>query len=186
MQPRGYRGRVDAQSVLDLIAGARPRGQFAFVGIGGRGGAGKSTLAARIPAAQVVGTDEFWDGDGFDLDRLRAEVFEPLVAGREAHYASWDWAARRAGGERTVPATGVVVVEGVCALHRMFRDDYDVRIWVEAPYEVRLARGVARDGEGARETWVERWMPSEDRYVERDDPIACAHLVVDGSRSLDG
>jgi hypothetical protein len=23
-------------------------------------------------------------------------------------------------------------------------------------------------------------MPSEDRYVESDDPIACANLVVDG------
>ena len=82
--------------------------------------------------------------------------------------------------------TGVVVVEGVCALHRMFRDDYDVRVWVDAPYDVRLERGVARDGEASRRTWVERWMPSEDRYVERDDPIACAHVIVDGSRPLGG
>jgi uridine kinase len=85
-----------------------------------------------------------------------------------------------------VTPTGVVVVEGVCALHRMFRDDYDVRAWVEAPSDVRLARGVARDGEAARRTWVERWMPSEDDYVERDDPIACADVIVDGSRPLDG
>ena len=62
----------------------------------------------------------------------------------------------------------------------MFRDDYDVRVWVEAPYDVRLARGIERDGEEARETWVERWMPTEDRYVERDDPVSCAHIVVDG------
>jgi hypothetical protein len=53
---------------------------------------------------------------------------------------------------------------------------------VEAPYEVRLARGVARDGEAARVTWVDIWMPSEDRYVERDDPVACAHLVLDGGQ----
>jgi uridine kinase len=177
---------VDAGPVLDLIAAARPDRPFTFVGIGGRGGAGKSTLARQIPGAQIVGTDEFWDGGGFDLDRLRAEVFEPLVAGRTARYASWNWAARRAGGERTVSPHGVVVVEGVCALHRMFRDDYDVRAWVEAPYDVRLARGVARDGEAARQMWVERWMPSEDRYVERDDPIACADVLVDGSRPLAG
>jgi uridine kinase len=176
---------VDAQPVLDLIGAVDPVRRFTFVGIGGHGGAGKSTLAARIPGAQVVGTDEFWDGEAFDLGRLRAEVFEPLVAGREARFASWDWAGRRPGGDRTVAPRGVIVVEGVCALHRTFRDDYDVRVWVDAPYEVRLARGVARDGEASRETWVERWMPSEDRYVERDDPIACAHLVVDGSFPLD-
>jgi uridine kinase len=175
---------MDARPVLDLIAAARPARGFTFVGIGGRGGAGKSTLAARIPRAEVVGTDEFWDGAGFDLARLRAEVFEPLLSGRPARYASWNWQGGRAGGERTVAPDGVVVVEGVCALHRMFRDDYDVRVWVDAPYETRLERGVARDGEAARETWVERWMPGEDRYVEQDDPVACADVVVDGGGAL--
>jgi uridine kinase len=171
---------MDARPVLELIAAVSPERGFTFVGIGGRGGAGKSTLAARVPAAQVVSTDEFWDGAGFDLERLRAEVFEPLLEGGAARYASWDWSAGRARGERSVTPEGIVIVEGVCALHRMYRDDYDVRVWVEAPYEVRLARGVARDGEAARATWVERWMPGEDRYVERDDPVACADVVVDG------
>jgi len=55
-----------------------------------------------------------------------------------------------------------------------------VRVWVEAPAELRLARGVARDGEDARRTWVDVWMPSEDRYVERDDPVGCADLVISG------
>ena len=172
---------MDASRVLELISAADASRGFTFVGIGGRGGAGKSTLAAQVPRAQVVSTDEFWDGEEFDLRRLRAEVFDQLCSGREARFASWDWGARRPGGVRTVAPEGIVVVEGVCALHRMFRDDYDVRVWVEAPYEVRLARGVARDGEEARRTWVERWMPSEDRYVERDDPVSCADIVVDGA-----
>jgi uridine kinase len=175
---------MDAGPVLDLIAAAGPARAFTLVGIGGRGGAGKSTLAAMIPHARVVSTDEFWDGEEFELSRLRSEVFEPLLAGREARYSAWDWAGHRQGGTRVVDPSGVIVVEGVCALHRMFRDDYDVRVWVEAPYETRLARGIARDGEAARATWVERWMPSEDRYVERDDPVACADLVVDGSGRL--
>jgi uridine kinase len=171
---------MDAQPVLDLVASVTPSRPFTFVGIGGRGGAGKTTLASRIDGAQVVSTDEFWDGERFDLARLRAEVFAPLLDGRPAEYASWDWDARRPGPPRVVQPAGIVVVEGVCALHRRFRDDYDVRVWVEASYETRLARGVARDGEAARATWVEQWMPSEDRYVESDDPIACADLVVDG------
>jgi uridine kinase len=176
---------MDAQPVLDLIAAAaRPARPFTLVGIGGHGAAGKSTLAGMIPAAHVVSTDEFWDGVGVELTRLRAEVFEPLLAGDTARYAAWDWAAHLPGGTRVVEPSGVIVVEGVCALHRMFRDDYDVRAWVEAPFETRLARGVARDGEAARATWVERWMPSEDRYVERDDPISCADVIVDGSVPL--
>lgn len=174
---------MDARPVLELIAAASPQRGFTLVGIDGRGGAGKSTLAALIPDATVISTDEFWDGESFDVGRLRADVFEPLLAGRDAHFATLDWEARRPGDEQTVPPMGVVVIEGVCALDRRLRDAYDVRVWVEAPYAVRLARGVARDGEVARETWVECWMPMEDRYVAKDDPVSCADVVVDGSET---
>ena len=160
---------------------ARSGGGLVLVGIGGRGGAGKTTLARAIPGAQVVSTDEFWDGEGFDIPRLGREVVTPLSAGRAARFSSYDWAQKRLRGSRTVEPEGVVVVEGVCALHRLLRDAYAVRVWVEAPYDVRLARGLERDGEAARSTWVDVWMPSEERYVERDDPVGCAHLVVDGT-----
>ena len=133
-----------------------------------------------FPDAQIVSTDEFWDGEGFDLDRLEREVVAPLARGDAATFASYDWAARETRGSRTVEPTGVVIVEGVCALHRKLRDAYAVRVWVEASYDVRLARAIARDGEAARQTWVDVWMPSEDRYVERDDPVGCADLVVSG------
>ncbi len=175
---------VDARPLLDLIAVASEDGGFVLVGIGGHGAAGKTTLARMIPDAQLVSTDEFWDGEGFDIERLSREVVTPLSRGRIARFASYDWSARRPRGSRTVEPSGIVVVEGVCALHRALREAYAVRAWVDAPYDVRLARGVARDGEAARATWVDVWMPSEDRYVERDDPVSCAHLVVDNPEML--
>jgi uridine kinase len=164
------------------IATLAPARALVLVGIGGRGGSGKTTLARSIRDAQVVATDEFWDGSSFELQRLRTEVIEPLRAGREARFHGFDWARQRPfDTPRAIRPEGVVVVEGVCALHTLFRDAYDFRIWVEAPREVRLARGVARDGEAARSTWESRWMPMEDQYVERDDPVACADLIVDGT-----
>jgi len=173
---------MDARPVLELIEGAGAgEERLVLVGIGGHGGAGKTTLARMIPGAQIVSTDEFWTGEAFDLERLSREVVAPLSVGTVARFASYDWSARRTRGLRVVEPVGIVVVEGVCALHRTLRNAYAVRIWVDAPYDLRLARGVARDGEAARATWVEVWMPSEDRYVERDDPVACAHLVVGGA-----
>jgi len=172
---------MDVQTVLELVAAAHSDADVVLVGIGGHGGAGKTTLARMIPDAQIVSTDEFWDGEAFDIDRLLREVVTPLSQGVVAHFASYDWAAREQRGLRTVEPAGVVVVEGVCALHRTLRNAYAVRVWVEAPADVRLERGVARDGEAARTTWVDVWIPSEDRYVERDDPVSSAHLIVDGS-----
>jgi uridine kinase len=172
---------VDAQPLIDLIDRCGAEQALVLVGIGGRGCAGKSTLAQLISEAQVVGTDEFWDGSDFRLDRVRTEVLVPLAAGRAATYEGWNWAARAAAGLLTVSPTGVVVIEGVCALHRDLRSFYDVRAWVETPRDIRLARAVRRDGEEARSTWLEQWFPREEQYVAADDPTGCADLVIDGS-----
>jgi uridine kinase len=172
---------MDAGPVLERITVLARQRAFVLVGIGGHGGAGKTTLARMVPGAAIVSTDEFWDGTRFDLARLRREVLDALVHGRPATFASFDWIAGEARGERAIEPAGVVIVEGVCALHTMFRDDYQVRVWVEAPRDVRLARGVERDGEEARATWENVWMPMEDAYVASDDPISAADLIVDGS-----
>lgn len=167
--------------MLDLIAASAGRRDLTLVGIGGRGAAGKTTLARLVPEAQVVATDAFWDGGRFDLERLRRDVLEPLLLRQGAQYEAWDWAAQQPAGRRSVEPLGIVVVEGVCALHRLLRAAYDVRVWVDAPREVRLARAVARDGAASRTEWEDRWLPSEDRYVERDDPVSCAQVVIDSA-----
>lgn len=175
---------MDVSTALRLIDDARGTGPLVLVGIGGHGGAGKTTLARLVRDAQTVSTDEFWDGSGFDVPRLRREVLTPLLEGRPARFSSWSWATGRPGGTRTIEPHGLVLVEGVCALHRALRDAYALRLWVEAPAEVRLARGVARDGEAARTTWSDVWMPREDAYVARDRPAECAHAIVDGTAAL--
>jgi uridine kinase len=174
-----------AGPVLDRVAAliaARPiERPFVLVGIGGRGCSGKTTLARQIPSAQVVGTDEFWDGAEFELSRLRTEVLDAILRGEPATYDAFSWERQEPVAEpRVVRPEGVIVIEGVCGLHALFRDAYDLRVWVDAPRELRLARAIARDGEGARRIWEEKWLPSEDRYVERDDPISAADLIVEG------
>ncbi len=170
--------------IIERISAIR-EASLVLVGIGGHGASGKSTLAQliaeHVPNTQVVATDSFWNGSEFELGRLRTDVVDELLTGQTATYDDWDWATKQLRPGRRVTPDGVVIIEGVCALHRMFRDDLAVRIWIDAPYEVRLARGVERDGESSRDTWVSVWMPNELAYVQRDDPITCAHVIVDGT-----
>ena len=177
------------ERTLELPSARRdPTRGFVTVGIGGHGGSGKSTLALAIAGSrtgadvQIVPTDSFWDGTQFDLPRLRTQVLDCLLRGETAVYDEWDWHAKRLIERRSVAPTGIIVIEGVCALHQMFRDDLDVRIWVDATRDLRLARGVARDGEAMRSTWTDVWMPSEEAYVARDNPAAVAQFIFDGTR----
>ena len=95
----------------------------------------------------------------------------PLASGARAG------AARRTRlGPRVAPAD-FVILEGVSASREAFHPFLTYSIWVEAPADVRLRRGLERDGEGARAQW-EKWMAQEDRYVERERPRERADLVV--------
>jgi len=63
---------------------------------------------------------------------------------------------------------------------------WDLRIWVETPAEVCLARGLARDGarvlgDRARLAWETVWQPREERYLRDVAPHLTADLVVDGT-----
>jgi dephospho-CoA kinase len=51
-------------------------------------------------------------------------------------------------------------------------------VWVEAPEDLRLARGLARDGDEYREHW-RRWMDDEARLFTEEETRARADLVFD-------
>ena len=158
-------------------------GTTVVVGIDGCGGAGKSTLAAaivaRLPGSAVVHTDDFasWDNPTDWWPRLREQVLEPLAQGRPGRYQRYDWDARCLAEWHDVEAP-IVIVEGVTATRIEFRPYLALRIWVEAPRELRLQRGLERDGPMAEPLWLE-WMAAEDRYREAHRPQEIADYIVE-------
>jgi uridine kinase len=77
----------------------------------------------------------------------------------------------------------IVIVEGVTASREAFQPYLAYSIWIETPRELRLQRGLERDGADARAQW-ERWMAAEDRYIERERPARRADLVLRGDQDL--
>lgn len=171
-----------------------------IIGVDGCGGAGKSTLANKIknkfstvtivhmddfylPSAQIVNEHPMNKSVGADFDwkRLLEDVLDPISNGIEGCYKRYDWETDSLAESHTVPANGIVIIEGVYATRQELAELYDLKIWVNCPRETRIKRGIARDGEAARDMWENNWMVAEDMYVESHKPHAFADIIIDGT-----
>ena len=183
-------------SIAGQLASPQPTGRPLLAGVDGAGGAGKSTFATHLAqglrergaAAEIVHVDDFYlpsaerncrhrddrVGADFDWRRLRDQVLVPLRSGQPASYPRYDWGADALAEWHAIPDVQVILVEGVYVLRRELRPCYDVMVWIDCPREMRLARGLARDGLAARAQWEEEWMPAEDRYIASHQPDRAA------------
>jgi uridine kinase len=158
-----------------------------LVAIDGWGGAGKTRLATeiarRLPSASVVHTDDFAGPHqpGWDWQRFSRDVLGPLLGDRSAQFQRYDWDSDQLAEWQTVPAGGTLIVEGISSSRLELGSVWDFVVWVECPRDLRLRRGIERDGEVLRWKWETVWMPEEEEYVRIQNPIARADVVVDGS-----
>ncbi len=174
--------------VAERVRAAPARlGSVRLVCIDGPAGSGKTTVAGRLAAAlgnaAVVHLEDLYAGWTITgaVGRLRAGVLRPLAEGRAGAYHAYDWAAGRFAPDTTaVPVRPVLMVEGCGSSPRCLDPWTTLRIWVEAPAEVRLARGLARDGAGLEPEW-RRWLATEAVEFAREDTRTRADLRLDGS-----
>ena len=166
-----------------------PRAQKTLlIAIDGRGGSGKSTLAEqlkqRLENASVVHLDDFAYPET-DRDRLLKQVILPLKEDQAANYQRFDWGTKQLAEWHEITPGGIVIIEGVSALHDMLSNHYDFRIWIECPPEVGFKRGLHRDKTEYRvdntSDWLNVWKPEEKRYVETHKPQDKADYIVDGT-----
>ncbi|MGN6576650.1 MAG: uridine kinase family protein, partial [Nocardioides sp.] len=166
--------------------------------IDGPAGSGKTTLAAEVAAAAdragvsvaVVHLDDVypgWNGLAEGIRRAASDLVEPVAAGRPGRYRRYDWVAGAESEWCEVGPVDVLVLEGVGS-GPAGGDHVSLLVWVEAPREIRLARGLERDlalpgqpsdAEGLRARWL-RWMADEEALHAEDRTRDRADLVVDG------
>ncbi len=171
-------------AVLERIAHVDGVGSPVVVGVDGGGGAGKSTVAAAIAVARgdvrILHLDDFYADSPRRLDTTRVvHALGALRRGETVRFRRYDWWLHADAEWHVLDPDGVIVVEGVYALRAELADLYHVTVWVETPREVRLERGLERDGEAARSEWTD-WMADEDRYFDERRPHVLADVVVSG------
>ena len=183
-----------------------------MLGIAGWSGSGKTTLAvelARQLDATLFPLDLYYrDLSQFPLDsrhkrnfdhpdslesELIVEHVRALANGKTIQRPVYDFKthSRVAGAFDTVTPAGVVIVEGILALHYAeLRPLYTFSIYVNAPHDVCLTRRIHRDmrergstEESVREQFEATARPMADLYVTPS--AARASVIVEGTDALD-
>ena len=186
-----WRRRVDEVAALVLATTlSRPPtlGGARLVCVDGPTGSGKSTLgeavhgaAAGTARSDLVHLDDLLDGWGGlpDVaDTLARDVLAPLRDGRPGRYRRYDWHQRRFTESVVVDPVDVLVVEGVGSGASAYAEEITTLVWVDAPADLRLARGVARDGEAVRAE-LTAWMAREEDHLRAERSRERADFLVD-------
>lgn len=169
-------------------------GANAVVGIDGRCGSGKTTLAALLEqlfGAPVIHMDDFFlplelrseerlaqPGGNVHYERFAEEVAAKLHTGRELTYRVFSCAIKDYDGTVTVPVAPLVVVEGSYALHPRFGALYDCRIFCDVAPAEQQRRILARNGEKMYEMFRTRWIPMEEAYFDASNLRASCDFVL--------
>ncbi|HWB32072.1 MAG TPA: uridine kinase [Acidobacteriaceae bacterium] len=182
------------------------------IGIAGCSGSGKTTLArelARQLDATLFPLDLYYrDLSQFPLDSRHKQNFDhpdsleseliiehvrALARGEAIERPVYDFKthSRVAGSFERIEPKGVVIVEGILALHYPeLVDCYDFSIFVSAPDEVCLARRIFRDvrergrtEESVREQFRATAQPMAVEYVLPSAKRAT--MTVEGTEALD-
>ena len=176
---------IAAEALALTLSRAPTLGAARLLCIDGLAGTGKTTLAAqvlRLGGGHVLHLDDFYPG-WRGLDEVGAQVepmLQDLAAGRPGHYRRWDWDRNAFVEDVTVDPVDLLVVEGVGSGQRAWASLITVLVWLRAPREVRLQRGLERDGAAVRDQWIQ-WQRDELELLAREQTDQRADLVFDTS-----
>ena len=144
---------------------------------------GEPASAAHARQVHLVHMDNLYDGwAGLEvgMGTLASAVVAPLRRGEPGRYRRYDWHRGVFAEERVVAPCDVLVVEGVGSGGSAHHDAVTCLVWVETPADIRLERGLARDGADQHRHWS-GWQRQEAAMFARERTRQRADVVVDGS-----
>lgn len=173
----------DSKVLVRVIKGLLDKQQSLTVAIDGPCGSGKSTLAQRLKEVfgadcAVIHADDFFlrphqrsaerlaaPGGNMDRERLRDEVLTKLHLGMPFIYHRYDCQTGTLHPINLMP-TRLYIVEGSYSLHPELQPYYDLKVFLDADAQTRLARLRRRVPANRMADFLDKWIPMEDAYFE--------------------
>jgi len=185
------------------------RGASFLIGIAGGSAGGKTTFAGELLSAAgdqlaILELDRFYHPlkatpnqertnfdhpSALDFDLLE-KVLKELQSSGTTSVPNYDFATHNRVGHEDFDAAPIIIVEGILALwNSSIRDMLDLKVYVDAPSDVRLQRRMerdqqerGRDADSIQRQWNDTVQPMHDRYVEPSRGYA--DQIIDGTANL--
>ena len=153
-----------------------------IVGIDGRCGSGKTTLAIRLGKefnASVISMDDFFlplnlrtknrlqkVGGNIHYERFISEVIRGLESKNKFSYRKFDCSLMDYSCSYTITPSNITIIEGSYSLHPKFEAIYDYKIFCTVSKDIQIERILKRNGTNQLEVFQAKWIPMEEKYFE--------------------
>lgn len=137
---------------------------------------------------QGADSPEGYYTDSFDYDALRNILLQPLGPHGNLRYrrAAFDYRTDMASmaEEEMAAEDAILLFDGVFLQRPETNDQWDYRIFVDAPFAITIERAILRDSdlfgsaEATRSRYQERYIPGQRIYLKSVDPMRHAQAIV--------
>lgn len=168
-------------NIVSAIKGINKDSRPIIIGIDGRCGSGKTTLAEELSTmldCSVFHMDDFFlrneqrtperidtPGEFVDYERFLEEILTPIKERKEVCLRKFCHDTFEPGEPKKVEIRPYVIVEGSYSCNKHLISYYDMTIFVTADLPTRLKRIEGRNPDKF-DLFVNTWIPLEEKYFE--------------------
>ena len=180
--------------LLAYIDGADEKKRI-VIAVDGGSASGKTTLSRLLEelyCCTVFHTDDFFlqpfqrteerlaeTGGNIDRERFISEVLEPLAAGKDVSYISFDCSAMSLEKGRLICPERLVIIEGAYSMHPAFGQYWDLSVFLDVSENAQRERIMKRNSAQFAKRFFGEWIPMENRYFRDTDIRRRCDMIID-------
>jgi uridine kinase len=174
--------------LIDALFDLCSQSRHPIIAIDGPAGAGKTTLAEHLVAAlslkykcTTIHMDNLYHGWSTPFDSHFTDALIGLTeshrAGTPLSLSKYDWRNGRYLEAEKIPASNLLILEGVASTHHLIRASITAAIWIEIEPKIGLERVLSRDGQSISQE-MDQWLELQEQHFAAEESEKGADFVL--------